>query len=254
MARHGTARVLLLGLSLLLGGLQQCKAVDGDAYWGPKGLAAGPEFFPAEGSSGSNHTATPGADTGAVTPPGAEPVAFTPPAAAAPAEPPLSLGLHTAAHSWCLAAVLPAALAGQRYGRGAAVKLVLDAALPSALGAAVAVYALPPPSPTFAFRYAAASGVFALAPALALLLIALRRTYGRVQWQRDHTKEKSESPSKGVIGTRYCRGTGNSLYYMSQEDAWFGSSIIQPSSPGEWPYSSAPQDLPLRSHLLRVGS
>ena len=196
MLRMDLSSRLLLFVSGALA-VYTTSAVDGDAYWGPTGLAAGPQFFP----SGDNGTAK-GDFKNLPTAADME-EALTVPAAESSSnvlEPPFRLGVYVATHSWCLAAALPVALNDARYGRSTLAKIALDVTLASAAGLVATSYVLPAPSAEHSIRYATASGVFALAPAVALILVSIRRTYGRVKWQRDNTKQKSESPSKGVIG------------------------------------------------------
>jgi hypothetical protein len=131
---------------------------------------------------------------------------------------PYWLGTHVATHSWCLAAVLPTALFGARYSRGGTIKRVVDVALASALGSTVTSQVLPAPSDAHAVRYATASGVFALAPAVALIVVATRRTYGRIQWQRDNTKEKSESPTRGFLGQS--ASTADQFHWTPHTGGW----------------------------------
>ena len=214
--------------AILLGALPSSRAVDGDAYWGPNGLAAGPDFFAPENLG--NHSSA--ARVAPAEPPAADDAQLTQQVleALAATERPTPIGVHVALHSWCLAAVLPAAIGGQRYGRRAFVKILFDVAAAAFVGAGVAIYALPPPAPVSSYKYAAIAGVLgtapdnlcppllrplrlplcsnlrvmcvlaALAPAVALILVALRRTYGRMQWQRQNTKSKQESPTKGMLG------------------------------------------------------
>ena len=190
-------------LLLFVSGAVAASAVDGDAYWGPTGLAAGPEFFPS-GNNGTAESDFKNSAVGRLVPAAVDTEdALTVPAAESSTnllEPPFRLGVHVATHSWCLAAVLPVALSDARYGRSTLAKIALDVTLASAAGVAATSHVLPVPSAEHSIRYSTASGVFALAPAVALILVSIRRTYGRVKWQRDNTKEKSESPSKGVIG------------------------------------------------------
>lgn len=215
---------LVAALFALVAALPSSDAVDGDAYWGPKGLAAGPEFFPENTETGN--AAAPSSAP-------AEPEAVDAQLqqqvldALAATERPTPIGMHVALRSWGLAAVLPTALGGQRYGRRGFVKIMFDVAASVFTGAAAASYVLPPPSPVFFFKYAAIAGVLgtlpsdptpaptaataltcvlrcvplaALAPAVALIIVALRRTWGRMQWQRQNTKSKQESPTKGLLG------------------------------------------------------
>jgi hypothetical protein len=99
------------------------------------------------------------------------------------------------------------------------MKRVVDVALASALGSAATSQVLPAPSSdAHAVRYATASGVFALAPAVALIVVAIRRTCGRIKWQRENTKEKSESPSRGLLGQP--AGTPDQFHQEPHAGGW----------------------------------
>ena len=250
-------------LGLFFGEAAPAWAVDGDAYWGPNGLAAaGPEEFFASQPRANDTAAT--SSPSALHPILREAVAlelasvaavveralsqaFNSPypadellltlccaprvvvllgARAAPAADssgnvqttPFWLGIHVAIHSWCLAAILPTALFGARYTRGGSMKRVVDVAFASALGSATTSQVLPAPSDAHAVRYDTASGVFALAPAVALIVVAIRRTCGRIKWQRENTKEKNELPTRGLLGQP--AGTPDQIHREPHAGGW----------------------------------